>query len=176
MTYLRDSIGQEGYRRGSGGAEGGRGSDEDGVCQPLVSGVHSFQRQTLLERVDEDEHVVDSDPNDDKHGDDGEEREGLVAEHHAVDKERDAVAHGDGYDAPQGEAEREPSEDKHGHHDNSERDRGECEIVEFCLVQFIVKYLSSSIEHFYLTGRERERERVCVCVCVCVRESQPQVF
>ena len=172
MTYLRDGIGQEGYRRGSGGAEGGRCSNEDGVCQPLVSGVHSFQSQTLFERVDEDEHIVHSDPYDDKHGDDCEEGEGLVAQHHTVDKERDAVAHGDGYDTPPGEAEREPSEDKHGHHDNTERDRGECEIVEFCLVQFVVKYLSSSIEDFYLTGRERERERererVCVCVSVCV--------
>ena len=56
------------------------------MSQPLVCAVQSLQPSGLFERVEEHEHVVYSDPDDDKYGDDGEDGECFVTEDDTVDK------------------------------------------------------------------------------------------
>ena len=59
-TYWWYSIGKESHGSSNGCEEGGLAGFDDGVCDPLVHSVEASQPWRLLERVDEDQDVINS--------------------------------------------------------------------------------------------------------------------
>ena len=123
------------------------------MCQPLVRRVQSLQIARLLKRIHEDKNVVNSYADNHERRDNSEKTERLVFQNHAIGKQRQDPAHDDSRTPPGSEEGGKPRENQHGNDDDCERDGGKFDVVEFGLVDFIVEYLCSAIQHFYITAR-----------------------
>ena len=69
VTHQGDSVGKEGHSSGEGGEEGGLAGLQDGVGHTEVGVMQGREVHRLPERVEEDKHVVNSNPDNDKDGD-----------------------------------------------------------------------------------------------------------
>ena len=72
----------------------------------------------LFERVQEDEHVVHTDPDYHERRGDGEQAERLVLQDDSIHKRSNHPAHNDSHSSPDSEGEGEPCQDDHHYEDD----------------------------------------------------------
>ena len=155
-SYLRNSICKERHRGCQRSEESGLPGGDDGMRQSFLNCIQVLQVPGLFERIQVHKHVVHSNSDNHKQGDNVQNPDCFVAKYYSIHKEGEWEGRQDGHYTKQRRENREPGQEKHQNKNGSQTAKSETVIVLNRFLYLIIKYQGSTIEDFYISVENRK--------------------